>query len=70
MAGKNSQPEVEPKTSWPQPGDEGFVHPDGTEQAQRQLADNLRAAAERRAARTVADGRPTGASALTDQVAR
>lgn len=32
---------------WPVPGDEGFVHPDGTQQSINQLADNKQAAADR-----------------------
>lgn len=56
--------------AWPQPGDEGYVHNDGTEQARRQLADNKRAAADRAAAGSSAHGAPTGASALRDQTTR
>jgi hypothetical protein len=32
---------------WPAPGEEGFVHPDGTAFAAQQLADNKQAAADR-----------------------
>jgi len=32
---------------WPEPGQEGFVHPDGTRQAEQQLEDNKQAAADR-----------------------
>ena len=35
---------------WPVPGDEGFVHPDGTQQSIRQLEENKQAAADRVAA--------------------
>lgn len=44
--------------SWPKPGDEGFVHPDGTPQSERQLADNVRAAADREAAASGVHGAP------------
>lgn len=44
--------------SWPKPGDEGYVVPDGTEQSKRQLADNRRAAADRMAAGSTVHGAP------------
>lgn len=44
--------------SWPVPGDEGYVIPDGTPQAARQLADNRRAAADRAAAGSSVHGAP------------
>lgn len=43
---------------WPQPGEEGYVHPDGTPQAEQQLADNRRAAADRAAAGSTVHGAP------------
>lgn len=43
---------------WPQPGQEGFVHPDGTKQAEQQLADNKQAAADRAAAGSIIHGAP------------
>lgn len=43
---------------WPKPGDEGYVHPDGTPQSQRQLEDNRRAAADRAAAGSTVHGAP------------
>lgn len=44
--------------SWPIPGDEGYVIPDGTPQASRQLAENRRAAADRAAAGSSVHGAP------------
>lgn len=46
--------------AWPNPGQEGFVHPDGTQQAARQLADNKQAAADRAAAGSIIHGAPLG----------
>jgi hypothetical protein len=43
---------------WPAPGQEGFVHPDGTRQAQEQLAANKQAAADRAAAGSIIHGAP------------
>lgn len=43
---------------WPKPGQEGFVHPDGTAQAQAQLQDNKQAAADRAAAGSIIHGAP------------
>lgn len=45
---------------WPKPGQEGFVHPDGTAQSVRQLADNKQAAADRAAAGSIIHGAPLG----------
>jgi hypothetical protein len=45
-------------SSWPIPGDEGYVHPDGTPQSVQQLADNKRAAADRAAAGSAVHGAP------------
>ena len=45
-------------SSWPVPGDEGYVIPDGTPQAAKQLEDNRRAAADRAAAGSVVHGAP------------
>ncbi len=44
--------------SWPIPGDEGYVHPDGTPQSVKQLEDNRRAAADRAAAGSSVHGAP------------
>lgn len=44
--------------SWPKPGDEGYVNPDGTPQAAQQLEDNRRAAADRAAAGSIIHGAP------------
>lgn len=61
---KTSSPEaaIEQQTAggWPRPGEEGFVHPDGTPQAAQQLADNRRAAADRAAAGSTVHGAPLG----------
>lgn len=43
---------------WPEPGQEGFVHPDGTKQAEEQLRDNKQAAADRAAAGSIIHGAP------------
>lgn len=48
----------EASKKWPEPGEEGFVHPDGTPQAERQLADNKQAAADREAKGSLIDGAP------------
>jgi hypothetical protein len=45
-------------TAWPEPGQEGFVHPDGTPQSQLQLAANKQAAADRAAAGSIIHGAP------------
>ncbi len=43
---------------WPAPGQEGFVHPDGTPQAAAQLEANKQAAADRAAAGSIIHGAP------------
>jgi hypothetical protein len=45
-------------SSWPVPGDEGYVIPDGTPQAALQLEQNKRAAADRAAAGSTVHGAP------------
>jgi hypothetical protein len=45
-------------SSWPSPGDEGYVNPDGTPQSVKQLEDNRRAAADRAAAGSAVHGAP------------
>lgn len=45
-------------SAWPIPGDEGYVHPDGTPQSAQQLIDNKRAAADRAAAGSSIHGAP------------
>jgi HK97 family phage major capsid protein len=45
-------------TSWPKPGDEGFVHPDGTPQSVAQLEENKQAQADRDHAGSVASTAP------------
>lgn len=45
-------------SGWPEPGQEGFVHPDGTLQAENQLRDNKQAAADRAAAGSIIHGAP------------
>ncbi len=44
--------------SWPVPGDEGYVHPDGTPQSAAQMENNRRAAADRAAAGSLIHGAP------------
>lgn len=43
---------------WPKPGEEGYVHPDGTPQSVAQLAGNRQAAADRAAAGSIVHGAP------------
>lgn len=43
---------------WPKPGQEGFVHPDGTPQSVAQLEANKQAAADRAAAGSIIHGAP------------
>jgi hypothetical protein len=43
---------------WPKPGEEGYVHPDGTDQSVKQMAANRRAAADRAAAGSSVHGAP------------
>lgn len=44
--------------AWPIPGDEGYVHPDGTPMSELQRANNERAAADRAAAGSIIHGAP------------
>jgi hypothetical protein len=44
--------------NWPVPGDEGYVHPDGTPLSMKQREDNERAAADRAAAGSILHGAP------------
>lgn len=45
-------------SAWPVPGDEGYVHPDGTPMSAKQREDNDRAAADRAAAGSAVHGAP------------
>jgi hypothetical protein len=45
-------------SDWPKPGDEGYVHPDGTPQAAAQIKANRQAAADRAAAGSAVHGAP------------
>lgn len=54
------------KDSAPQPGDEGFVHQDGTPQAERQAAENKWAAEDRAKHGSGVHGAPAGAVALEE----
>ena len=45
---------------WPAPGQEGFVHADGTPYSEAQLAGNKHAAADRAAAGSIIHGAPLG----------
>jgi hypothetical protein len=58
-------------SAWPSPGDEGYVHPDGTPQSVKQLEDNKRAAADRAAAGSTIHGAPaaTPGPQLAEQAA-
>lgn len=44
--------------AWPIPGDEGYVHPDGSPMSIKQREDNERAAADRAAAGSIIHGAP------------
>ncbi len=44
--------------AWPVPGDEGYVHPDGTPASVAQMESNRRAAADRAAAGSIIHGAP------------
>lgn len=62
MAGEQASPEraaEQQGAGWPRPGEEGYVHPDGTPQAARQLEENRQAAADRAAAGSVVHGAPS-----------
>lgn len=52
--------ETQGGAGWPEPGQEGFVHPDGTPQSVAQLEGNKRAAADRAAAGSIIHGAPLG----------
>lgn len=45
-------------SGWPAPGQEGFVHADGTPQSEAQLRDNKQAAADRARAGSIIHGAP------------
>jgi hypothetical protein len=45
-------------SGWPKPGDEGYVHPDGTPQSVAQLAGNRQAALDRAAVGSIVHGAP------------
>jgi len=50
--------EQEKDSSWPKPGEEGYVTPDGTPQSVAQLAANKQAAADRARAGSIVHGAP------------
>lgn len=58
-------------SGWPVPGDEGYVHPDGTPGSVEQLERNRRAAADRAAAGSSVHGAPaaTPGPQLADEAA-
>lgn len=58
-------------SDWPVPGDEGYVHPDGSPQSVAQLEANRRAAADRAAAGSAVHGAPaaTPGPQLADEAA-
>lgn len=59
-------PEQQGEANWPKPGEEGYVHPDGTVQANQQLADNRRAAQDRAAAGSIVHGAPVARNDVLD----
>jgi hypothetical protein len=80
MAQDNTDNEVTPtpevaaeqreRNDWPRPGEEGYVHPDGTPQSQQQLEDNRRAAADRAAAGSLVHGAPLATPGPTPDAER
>ncbi len=56
--------------SWPKPGEEGYVTPDGTPQSRQQLEDNRRAAADRAAAGSTVHGAPLATPGPTPDAER
>lgn len=50
--------ETQVGAAWPKPGDEGYVHPDGTPQAAAQLQANRQAAQDRAAVGSLIHGAP------------
>lgn len=52
--------ETQGGTGWPEPGQEGFVHPDGTLESIAQLESNKQAAADRARAGSFIHGAPLG----------
>lgn len=69
MAGEKSAAERAPEQqvdAWPNPGEEGYVHPDGTPQAERQLRENRQAAADRAAAGSIVHGAPAATNEVLD----
>ena len=57
-------------SSWPRPGEEGYVTPDGTPQSVKQLEDNRRAAADRAAAGSTVHGAPLATPGPTPDAER
>lgn len=58
VASQDVAEQMRDHADWPAPGDEGFVHPDGTPQAATQLAQNQQAATDRAKVGAVAHGAP------------
>lgn len=58
VASPQAAVEQQAAADWPKPGEEGYVHPDGTPQSRKQLQDNLQAAADRAAAGSTVHGAP------------
>jgi hypothetical protein len=69
MAGEQAAAERAPEQqteAWPNPGQEGYVHPDGTPQAEAQLRENKQAAADRAAAGSIIHGAPAAVNDVQD----
>jgi hypothetical protein len=70
MAGEQAAAQVAPEqqgdASWPKPGEEGYVTPDGTPQASRQLEENRQAAANRAAVGSIIHGAPAATNDLVE----
>jgi hypothetical protein len=62
--------EQQDDNSWPRPGEEGYVTPDGTPQSVKQLEDNRRAAADRAAAGSTVHGAPLATPGPTPDAER
>lgn len=58
VSAADASAEQQASATWPLPGQEGFVHPDGTPQSVAQLTDNQQAAADRAAAGSAVHGAP------------
>lgn len=68
VASPQAAVEQQAAADWPKPGEEGYVHPDGTPQSRKQLQDNLQAAADRAAAGSTVHGAPLATPGPTPEL--